>query len=76
MQPLLWAQVKNFLADLYPQMSAGQDGFDARFNIGIVRPEALTRKESANYEEVLRQSNLQTLTCFSTPYTATTTGKI
>lgn len=61
MQPLLWAQVKNFLADLYPQMSARQDGFDARFNIGMVRPEALTRKESANYEEVLRQSNLQDL---------------
>lgn len=63
------SQVKNFLTDLYPQMSAGQDGFDARFNMAIVRPKALTRKESSIYEEVLTRSNLQDLNdLFNTIY--------
>ena len=62
-------QVKNFLVDLYPLMSAGQDGFDARFNIAIVRPEALTRREGAAYEVALRRSNLQDLNVlFNTIY--------
>ena len=42
-------------------MSAGQDGFNARFNILIVRPLALARKGSVIYEEMLSQSNLQDL---------------
>lgn len=53
--------MKNFLVDLYPLMSAGQDGFDARFNVAIVKPEALTRKESAEYGVALRRPNLQDL---------------
>ena len=62
-------QVKNFLTDLYLQMSAGQDGFEARFNIAIVRPKALTRKESSTYEEMLANANLQDLNeLFNTIY--------
>ena len=62
-------QVKNFLTDLYPQMSAGQDGFKARFNIAIVRPKALTLKESSTYEEMLANANLQDLNeLFNTIY--------
>ena len=53
--------MKNFLLDLYPTMSAGQDGFDARFNVAIVRPEALTRKECARFEEALQRTKLQDL---------------
>ena len=61
--------MKKFLTDLYPQMTAGQDGFEARFNIAIVRPKALTRKESSTYEEALANSNLQDLNeLFNTIY--------
>ena len=50
-------------------MTAGQDGFEARFNIAIVRPEALTRKESSTYEEALANSNQQDLNeLFNTIY--------
>jgi hypothetical protein len=50
-------------------MAAGQDGFEARFNIAIVRPKALTRKESSTYEEALPNSNLQDLNeLFNTIY--------
>ena len=61
--------MKKFLTDLYPQMTAGQDGFEARFNIAIVRPKAQTRKESSTYEEALANSNLQDLNeLFNTIY--------
>ena len=55
-------QVKNFLGDIYPAMAASQNGFEQRFLYAIIKPKAMTRKESQPYVRMLQESNLQDFT--------------
>ena len=54
-------QVKNFLADLYPAMVESQNGFEQRFLYAIVKPKAMTRKETEFHVHRLHEANLQDL---------------
>ena len=54
-------QVKNFLADLYPAMVESQNGFKQRFLYAIVKPKAMTQKETEFHVHRLHKANLQDL---------------
>ncbi|XP_068760234.1 uncharacterized protein [Montipora capricornis] len=54
-------QVKNFLADLYPAMVESQNGFEQRFLYAIVKPKAMTRKETEAHVHRHQEANLHDL---------------
>lgn len=54
-------QVKNFLADLYPAMVESQNGFEQRFLYAIVKPKAMTQKETKAHVHRLQEANLHDL---------------
>lgn len=39
-------QVKNFLSEVYPAMISSQNGFEERFLYAVVKPKAMTRRET------------------------------
>ena len=39
-------QVKNFLSEIYPAMVSAKNGFDERFLYAVIKPKAMTRKET------------------------------
>ena len=55
-------QVKNFLSDIYPAKVSSQNGFEQRFLYAIVKPNAMTRKESEKHVRNLQEPNLRDLT--------------
>ena len=44
-------QVKNFLSEIYPAMVSSQNGLDERFLFAVVKPKAMTRKETQVFKE-------------------------
>lgn len=53
--------MKNLLADLYPAMVESQNGFEQRFLYAIVKPKAMTRKETGAHVHRLQEANLHDL---------------
>ena len=54
-------QVKNFLTEIYPVLSATKNGLDQRFVYGVIKPKAFTRKESEPYVRQLQEANVKDL---------------
>lgn len=46
-------QVKNFLSEIYPAMVSSQNGLDERFLFAVVKPKAMTRKETQVFKEII-----------------------
>lgn len=55
-------QVKNFLSEIYPAMASSQNGFEQRFVYSVVRPIAMTMKQSEAHFRKLQEYNLKDLT--------------
>lgn len=47
-------QVKNFLSKVYPAMVSSQNGFHKLFLYAVVKPKAITRKET---QVILKETN-------------------
>ena len=54
-------QVKNFLAEIYPVLSATKNGLDQQFVYGVIKPKAFTHKESEPYVRQLQEANVKDL---------------
>ena len=54
-------QVKNFLTEIYPVLSATKNGLDQRFVYGVRKPKAFTRKESEPNVRQLQEANVKDL---------------
>ena len=54
-------QVKTFLTEIYPVLSATKNGLDQRFVYGVIKPKAFTRKESEPYVRQLQEANTKDL---------------
>ena len=54
-------QVKNFLTEIYPVLSATKNGLDQRFVYGVIKPKAFTRKESEPNVRQLQEANVKDL---------------
>lgn len=46
-------QVKNFLSEIYPAVVSSQNGLDERFLFAVVKPKAMTRKETQVFKEII-----------------------
>lgn len=55
------SQVRQFFSEIYPMMVASQSGFDLRFLIAVLRPKALTRKQTQPFAEQLSDTHLTNL---------------
>ena len=55
------SQVRQFFSEIYPMMVASQSRFDLRFLIAILRPKALTRKQTQPFAEQLSDTHLTNL---------------
>jgi hypothetical protein len=54
-------QVKNFLSEIYPALSATKNVLDQRFVYSVIKPKAFTRKESEPYIRQLQEANVKDL---------------
>ena len=52
------SQVRQFFSEIYPMMVASQSGFDLRFLITVLRPKAVTRKQTQPFAEQLSVTHL------------------